>query len=69
MSVQRRPSQAELSNAHVNFFTLLCLLDSLEEEVLERFKGVLVHMVDNPELDKQEVEHGSLGSYWTIGFS
>jgi len=56
-------------NTHISFFRLFRLLNSLEEEVLEGLEGVLVHVVNNPELNQQEVEHGSLGSYWTIGFS
>lgn len=53
----------------ISLFLFFCLLDSLEEEVLERFERVLVHVVDNPKLDQQEVEHGALSSDWTIGFS
>lgn len=52
-----------------DFFRLLSLLNSLEEEVLERLQRVLVHVIDNPELNEQEIEHGTLSSDWTICLS
>jgi hypothetical protein len=47
----------------------LSLLNSLEEEGVERLKRVLVHMVNDLELDEQEVEHGSLSSDSSVNFS
>lgn len=53
----------------INIFLLLSLVNSLEEEVLEGLERVLVHVVDNPQLDQQEVKHGTFSGNWTIRFS
>ena len=58
--------QNQQFNSNINIFLFGSLLNSIEEKVLEGFKRVLVHMVDYPELDKQEIEHGSFSSDWTI---
>jgi hypothetical protein len=47
----------------------LSLLNSLKEEGVERLKRVLVHVVDDLELDEQEVKHGSLGSNSSVNLS
>ena len=48
---------------------LLGLVNSLEEESSEGLKGVLVHMVDDVELDEQEVKHGALRRYASVDFT
>jgi hypothetical protein len=48
---------------------LLSLVNGLEEEGSEGLKGVLVHVVDDVELDKQEVKHGALSRYASVDFT
>ena len=55
--------------ADFQLFCIWSLLDGLEEEGLEGLERVLIHMIDDPELDEQEVEHSTLSSHWTIRFS
>jgi len=52
-----------------NVLLLLSLVDSLEEEVLEGLERVLVHVVNDPKLDEEEVEHGTLGGDLTVSLS
>ena len=59
----------EVGDANLQLLRSLCLLDSIEEEVLEGLKRVLVHVIDNPKLDQKEIEHRSLGSNRTISLS
>lgn len=59
----------EVGDANLQLFRSFCLLDSIEEEVLEGLKRVLVHVIDNPKLDEKEIEHGSFSSDRTISFS
>ena len=52
---------SQVQNAFVVVWLLFSLLDSLEEESLERLERVLVHVVDNAQLDQQEVQSGTFG--------
>jgi len=45
------------------------LIDGLEEEGGEGLKRVLVHVVDDAKLNKQEVEHGTLSSDSSVDLS
>jgi len=50
-------------------FDELSLLNSLEEEGVKRLKRVLVHVVNDLQLDQQEVKHGSFRSNSSVNFS
>lgn len=47
----------------------LSLLNGLEEEGVERLKRVLIHVINDLELDEQEIKHCSFGSYSSVDFS
>lgn len=51
------------------FFKLFGLVNGLEEEGGERLEGVLVHVVDNTQLDEHEVKHGTLGCDSSVDLS
>jgi hypothetical protein len=59
----------ESRHTYFKIFRVLSLLNSIEEELLEGLKRVEVHEVNNPELDEQEVEHGTLSGDRTIRLS
>ena len=44
-------------NSWFFLFELFCLVNSLEEEGREALQRVLVHVVDNAELNEEEVKH------------
>jgi len=50
-------------------FVEFCLLDSFEEESCEGFKGVLVHLIDDAKLNKQEIERCTFSSNSSVDFS
>jgi len=50
-------------------FVEFCLLDSFEEESSEGFKGVLVHLIDDAKLDKQEIERCTFSCNSSVDFS
>jgi len=56
-------------NANIELLRIFSLLNGLEEEGLEGLERVLVHVIDDIELDEQEVEHGTLGSDGTVSLS
>lgn len=61
-----------LTQAQTSFENILAfwrLLNSLEEECLERLERVLVHELNYIELDEQEVQHGALSGNDTVNFS
>jgi hypothetical protein len=61
-----------LTQAQTSFENILAfwrLLNSLEEECLERLERVLVHELNYIELDEQEVQHGALSGNDTVYFS
>ena len=41
----------------------------MDGECGERFKRVLIHVVNNAELDEQEIEHSSLSGNSSVDFS
>jgi len=61
-------------NAVINIISLFSLFNCFEEEGLERLKWVLVHVVNDPQLDEQEVKHGTFCSdgavrlSWNVNF-
>jgi hypothetical protein len=55
--------------ASIDIFLFFSLFNGIEEELGEGLKRVLVHVIDNPELNEQEIKHGTFGSDWTIRFS
>jgi len=75
-----KTSRNPLVNGHSNDFSQrhnsnliiliqLSLLDSFEEESSERLEGVLVHLINDAKLDKQEIEHGTFSCNSSINFS
>jgi len=60
---------SQRSNSNFIIFIQFCLLDSFEEESSEGFKGVLVHLIDDAKLNKQEIEHGSFSRNSSVNFS
>jgi hypothetical protein len=45
------------------------LINSLEEEGSERLKRVLIHVINNTELDEHEIKHGTFSSNSSVDFS
>jgi hypothetical protein len=60
---------SQVEHALVLVFIGIGELNGLEEEGLEGLEGVLVHVVDNTELNEQEVEHGTFGSDASVGLT
>lgn len=60
---------SEIQDSDFVIFVHFSLLDSLEEESGEGLKGVLVHWIDDAELNKQEIEHGTFSSNSSVHFS
>jgi len=70
------PSEdSHADNLHKSLHTVIIILElvtlvhGLEEEHREGLKGVLVHVVDNTELDNQEVEHSAFSSNSSVDFT
>jgi hypothetical protein len=61
--------QDQVGDADFQLFCIWSLIDGLEEERCERLKRVLIHVINDPKLDQQEVEHSALSSDWPIRFS
>lgn len=56
-------------NTDLKIFRLLSLINSLEEEVLEGLERVLVHVINDAELNEQEVKHSSFCGNRSVGLS
>lgn len=51
------------------FIVVLHELDGLEEEVLEGVQGVLIHILDEIQLNDQEIEHGTFSGDHSVELS
>jgi len=60
---------SEIKYSNLIILIQLSLLNSLEEESGEGLKRVLIHLINNAKLNKQEIEHSSLGGNSSVDFS
>jgi hypothetical protein len=60
---------SKVEHALIVVIVQLSVVDGLEEEGLERLKRVLVHVVNNAELDEHEIEHCALGGNSSVDLS
>jgi hypothetical protein len=56
-------------NSMLFLFKLFSLINSLEEEGGERLKRVLIHVINNTELDEHEIKHGTFSCNSSIDLS
>jgi hypothetical protein len=61
--------RSKRNNSDLIIIIQLSLFDSLEEESGEGFKRVLIHLINDAKLDKQEVEHGTFSCNSSVNFS
>jgi len=50
---------SEVNDTSLNIVGLLSIFDSFEEESRERLQRILIHVVNDTKLDKQEVKHST----------
>jgi len=60
---------SEVKHSDFIVFIQFSFLDSLEEESSEGFKRVLIHLINDAKLNKQEIEHGSFCGNSSVDFS
>jgi hypothetical protein len=60
---------SKVNNTLLVIVVKLRVFDSLEEEGLERLERVLIHVIDNTELDEQEVKGGTFSGDTSVNLT